>query len=344
MELNERKLAILQAVVDDYIMNAEPVGSRTIAKKYNVGISSATIRNEMSDLEELGYLIQPHTSAGRIPSDKGYRLYVDNLMRVNELSEVQAREINRIYKKHLDKIETIIVNTAKIISDLTKYTSLVLAPQLNNVMIKNIEIIQVASRRALLIIVTNAGIIKDVIIKLPSGITREELHKISRLLTSKFRGKTVSEVDISVLGELKNELARYKDILNNIVDNINKCANSPDYNDIYLDGATNIFNFPEYNDVLKAKGFLSIFEEKSLLIDLLTMPSNLDLEISIGQENEYEEMHDCSVIKATYKIGDKKIGTIGVIGPTRMQYANVITLINFIKNNLSDMLTNMVLK
>ncbi|MGI6112897.1 MAG: heat-inducible transcriptional repressor HrcA [Mahellales bacterium] len=341
MQLGERKLKILQAIIDDYINTAEPVGSRTIAKKYGIGISSATIRNEMSDLEEMGYLEQPHTSAGRIPSDKAYRLYVDKLMKATAPSKEQMAAIKEYYEKKLEETEKVIIQTAKVLSDLTNYTSLVLSPQLNKVVIRRIQLVAIDKGLALVVVVTSAGIVKDSIIRIPETVEPGDLEKISNMLTEKLNGHTIMESGLVLSQAMKSEFIVQRELVKRIADAINKSIFNPKYKDVYLWGATNIFNFPEYHDIVKAKTFLSILEEKPLLFDLMIRGIERDINITIGEENDVDEIKDCSIITATYKINDKTIGTIGIIGPTRMPYSNIISVIEHVEKKLSGILTEM---
>lgn len=339
MELNERKLAILQAVVEDYITTGEPVGSRTIARRYGLGLSSATIRNEMSDLEELGYLEQPHTSAGRVPSDKGYRLYVDRLMNTRALTRSEMERIKARYNQRLGAIEQIIMETARILADTTNYTSLVLAPRLNCVKIKHVELVPINSTMALIVIVTTAGIVKDSFVSIPSDLDEDTLHRISMALSERVNGRTVNELSGDMLNDLEHELLDGHRILNAVLDNIINSLSVLEARDLYMEGADNIFNFLEYNDVMKARAFLSILEDKKVPMELLANTMKNDICIIIGSENVYRELQDYSVITATYKLCDQIIGSIGVVGPKRMEYSHVLSTVRFLRNKLSDILT-----
>ncbi|NLY43435.1 MAG: heat-inducible transcription repressor HrcA [Clostridiaceae bacterium] len=341
MELGERKLLILQAIINDYIISAEPVGSRTVAKKYGMGISSATIRNEMADLEDMGYLEQPHTSAGRIPSNKAYRLYVDRLMKVKSLSVSEAKYIKEFYKKKTRQIEQLIFQTAKILSDITNYTSVVLTPQLNKVLIRRIQLVPLEPEYALLVIATNSGVLKDSIIPIPEGISPDYLNRISNMLTSVYKGKTFDEIDINTVLEMQNDIIKGRAFFNSLVDALTESITANEDKEVYLGGPTNIFNFPEYHDVLKAKAFLDLLEEKELLYKMLSKPEKNGVSIVIGEENEHEDLKECSIVTATYKIGDKVLGTMGIIGPTRMEYSRVVAVIDHMGKSLSNYLTRL---
>jgi len=341
VELGERKLQILQAIIDDYIVSAEPVGSRTIAKKYGMGISSATIRNEMADLEDMGYLEQPYTSAGRIPSDKAYRLYVDRLMKVKSLSVSEAKYIKEFYAKKTRQIEQIIFQTAKILSDITNYTSVVLTPQLNKVLIKHIQLVPLNSTCALLVIVTSSGIIKDAIVDIPEDISSEYLNRISNMLTSIYKGKSFDEIDTEAIYDMQRNIIKDRKFFNALVDALTESITSKEDREVYLGGTTNIFNFPEYHDVLKAKAFLDLLGEKEFLFKLFNKLENKGINVVIGQENEYKELKEYSIVTATYRIGDRVLGTMGIIGPTRMEYSRAISVMDYIGKSLSDYLTEL---
>ncbi|NLX71368.1 MAG: heat-inducible transcription repressor HrcA [Clostridiales bacterium] len=339
MQLGRRKLQILQAVIQDYISSGEPVGSRTIAKKYGMGISPATIRNEMSDLEEMGYLQQPHTSAGRIPSDKAYRLYVDKLMETRNLTPDEAQRIREICNQKTTEIEEIIEQVANILSDITNYTSVVLGPRLNKVLIRRIELIAIDRQYALLLVVTSAGIIKDTLIRIPDNIDAGYLERISNMLTKYYRDKTFADVNIKHATDLQKELMRQKEFIRNILDALTNSIANKRQSDIYLGGTANIFNFPEYQDIIKARDFLNLMENKDILYKLFSQYEEDDVVIVIGTENEYNEMQDCSVVMGTYSIGDKVLGSMGLIGPTRMEYSKVVSIMRHVGESVSNYLT-----
>ncbi|TDT51109.1 heat-inducible transcriptional repressor HrcA [Fonticella tunisiensis] len=337
MELGDRKKSILKAIITDYIETAEPVGSRTIAKKYEMGISSATIRNEMSDLEDLGYLEQPHTSSGRIPSDKGYRTYVNYLMQVNYPTNEEIELIKNYMKfATVYEVDKIIKRTIKLLSQITMYTSAVLTPSVNRSTVKSIQLIRVSARDVIAVVVTDTGIIKNVVIKLPKEVSTESIMRISNMLNSKLYGLTIEEIDLAVISSIQNEMRGYSEIFNAILPVIYDSLKANDC-DVYLEGATNIFNYPEYDDRDKAYNFLSMIENKDVLIEALSSGDD-NITITIGKENEIEEIKDCSIIKASYKVGGKTAGTIGVIGPTRMNYARVIGIIKCLTDILNDIL------
>jgi heat-inducible transcriptional repressor len=341
MKLDARKLKILQAIINDYIITAEPVGSRTVAKKYDLGVSSATIRNEMSDLEEMGYLEQPHTSAGRVPSDKGYRLYVDKLMKVRSLNDQEAEYIKELYKTKIMQLEQVIFNTAKVLSEITNYTSVALAPQLSKVTIRHIQLVPIDKEFALLVVVTSSGILKDTVIRVPDGIDGDFLNKVSNILNDKYRGKTFSEIDLKEVSKIKEVFARNQKFFNSLVDVLTHSLRAVQDKEVYLGGTANIFKLPEFQDIFKARSFLSLLEEKDLLYDVLASSQDDGVKVSIGAENPYDEFKECSIVTATYSLGDRVLGAIGIIGPTRMEYSRAVAVMDHMGKALSSYLTKL---
>lgn len=340
MEISGRKLAILKAIIDDYITTGIPVGSRTISKKPGMELSSATIRNEMADLEELGYLEQPHTSAGRIPSDAAYRLYVDRLMRVARLNPDETAKIKEYFNIKMSEIQEVIQKTADVLSETTSQISMILVPQIDKVEIKRIQLVKITDSRALLLIVTNSGLIKDIIITIPHNMQADSLDMISGMLTEKAYNKTLSEADLQALPEVKAMVFRHSEFMNGLLDAIHQSAQPQTGKSVVLGGAKNIFNFPEYKDIEKAKNFLQVLETREMLYDMLTKATKLEFSINIGRENEFDEMKDMSIVTATYKIGGKALGSFGVIGPTRMDYAKVLSILNHVGGSLNGILSN----
>ncbi|MTI66617.1 MAG: heat-inducible transcription repressor HrcA [Firmicutes bacterium] len=338
MGIDGRKLKILQAIIHNYITNAEPVGSRTISKKYDLGVSPATIRNEMSDLEELGFLVQPHTSAGRVPSDRAYRLYVDSLVNKKRIKLVQKRQIKTSLVDGINELEELIQNSAKVLSKLTNYTSLAIAPQLIESRLKHIQLVPIDETKLLMVLVTNSGIVKNTVFNIEKEISNSQLNLISNFLTKKLKGHRIDELGIELKKNLTKEIFELRDVIKDVMPMINKSIDDLEEIDLYSDGVTNIFNFPEYNDITKAKSFLSFLENKENVIDMLLRNKNQDIEITIGKENCYEEIKNCSLITATYRFNGKTIGKVGVIGPTRMAYAKVIPVVKSIAVNLNDIL------
>lgn len=339
MELDMRKMRILQAIIDDYILTATPVGSRTISKLPDISLSSATIRNEMSDLEEMGYLEQPHTSAGRIPSEKAYRLYVNSIMRQAHLTEAEKRYIKGCYSNTLDELDQVLRQTAWMLSSMSKYTSMVLEPTLRKVKVKRIQLVPVSDGKALAVVVTDLGATRDTIINVPRGIDYDQVERLSNILSAHFSGTTLQDASTVSIPELQAALHSQREFLDEALAALHKSLDTGP-GGVQLAGATNILNYPEYNDVEKARSFLATLETKEVLYKLLTEATDVEFSIKIGSENEDKDMWDCSVITATYKVGPST-GSLGVIGPVRMDYARVMALMRHIGKSVSEVLTSM---
>lgn len=338
MHLDDRKIKILQAIIKDYIDTAEPVGSRTLSKKYSLGVSPATIRNEMSDLEELGYLMQPHTSSGRIPSDKGYRLYVDNLMEIKAIADLQRNSIKKNLLKQFGEVEQLLQYSSKIISEITHYTSAVLTPQIKENRIKHIQLVPIDDKRIIAVIITDTGILKNLIIDVVEGLDYDQLQKVTNLLNKKLQGMTIKDVEGSLLNDLKEELYEFNSIIESVVPKLFSVLEGMEDVELFLSGTTNIFNFPEYNDILKAKNFLIMLEEKEIIRNLISATGDQGISISIGRENFYKEAQDCSLVTATYKVNGNIVGKLSVIGPTRMDYSNVVGALKQISQYINELL------
>lgn len=334
MDIDSRKIKILQAIIDDYISTAEPVGSRTIAKKYDLGISSATIRNEMADLEEMGYLEQLHTSSGRKPSNKGYRLYVDKLMLIPKLSvEEESLIKNKILNATMYEIDKIVKQATTLLSDLTKLTCIVRTPSVNKSSLKSLQLISIDPLNVLTVIITDTGLIKNSIIKLKKPVLSDDLIRINNLLNYRLKGLTIEDINLKVINIIKNDLGDNDEIFNAMIPELYETLNVED-NNVYLEGTTNIFNYPEYNDIDRAKQFLSLVDDEENIRKFLTTKGSIS--VKIGDENFVNGANDCSVISATYSYGGKPIGTIGVIGPTRIPYSKVISIISKVIVELND--------
>lgn len=342
MELGERKRKILQAIIDDYITTADPVGSRTIAKKHDLGLSSATIRNEMADLEEMGYLEQPHTSAGRIPSDLGYRLYVDHLMRRYKLTVAEVKKMQHALELRIQELDRLIQQYSNIVSQFTQYTTVVLPPQMKKSAIKHIQLVPIDTNNVLLIMVTDAGIVKNKTLKIYEQVSHDFLNSLSRILNDKLSGLTLEEINLPKIQEIQKEMRSNEGLLIPILNIISDIITDIDDMDVFLGGTTNIFNFPEYKDIERAKEFLSFLEQKKDLYKLLSsVKDNDNISIVIGRENEFMEMRDCSIIMSKYSIGKKIVGTIGIIGPTRMEYAKVVSSLEYLTWHLNHVLVQL---
>lgn len=331
--MDERKLHILQTIIDHYILTATPVGSRAISKQEGIGVSSATIRNEMSDLEEMGYLEQPHTSAGRIPSQKAYRLYVDRLMRLRPLSQVDEEIIARRIGEQLDGLEELTGHTVKVLSELTRLPSIVKAPELDDVTIRHVQIVPVATGRALAVIVTEAATVHDAMMQVPSSYGTAELERASRILTARLEGHTLREAVIVLEEEMQGEFAEYRHFNSQLGTRLDESIQKKK-GQIALGGTANLFMYPEFSDVQSAQHMLSVFETQETLYQLLEKSEPMALSIRIGSENSIVEMKGSSVVTASYQIGGTT-GSFGVIGPTRMDYAHIVAVMNTMAESLS---------
>lgn len=338
MRLDDRKWMILQAIIDDYIMTAVPVGSRTLSRKEGMGVSPATIRNEMSDLEELGYLDQPHTSAGRVPSMKAYRLYVDQLLRGNPLTAQETARIQQHLNHRTAQLEQVIRRAAHALSDMTQYTALVVAPQMHTMRIVRVQIVQVTPQSALLVVVTDAGMIKDSVIRIPEGLESDHLYAISQMLTEQLTGLTLSEMR-QKFSEIFKDLKEHRRLLASVLDAMEYRMAESETGEMVVDGGVNLLHYPEYADVEKARNFLSVLQAKDKLYPMLRKAGGVEFSIRIGPENDLPELSECSLVTATYKMQSGVNGTLGIIGPTRMNYGRVISVLEYISKAMSDILS-----
>lgn len=339
MDMDVRKIKILQAIINDYIHNAEPLGSRTIAKKYDLGISSATIRNEMADLEEMGYLEHTHTSSGRKPSDKGYRLYVDRLMHSHKLTQEEEMLIKaNLIDSALFEVDKIIRQASVLLSELTKLTCIIKTPTVKKSYIKTIQLMNIDTNSILSVIVTDNGYVKNNFIRTIKPIDNEMLIKYNNLLNSRVRNLTIEEINLEVINNMKQDLYGHEEIFNAIIPVLYETLNSADNSEVYMEGETNILQYPEYKDIDRAREFLTFLSKKDNVKGLLTTSEHIS--IIIGEENFIPETKDCSIISKVYTIGDKPVGSIALIGPTRMQYSKVISILNKVIKEINDNLSH----
>ena len=340
MSIDDRKIKILQAIINDYIRTGDPVGSRTISKNYNLGIGSATIRNEMADLEDMGYLEQPHASAGRIPSSKGYRLYVDKLMDSQRLTVEEDLKIKQyIIDSAMLEVDKIVRQTSALLSELTKLTCVIESPSVKKSFVKSIQLIKVDEYNLVSVFLTDTGLIKNHMIKLKNGVPQiETLMRINQVINNRLVNLSIEEINLEVINNLKKDLGAYEEIFNAILPVLYDTLNVTDSSEVFMEGTTNIFNYAEYNDIDKAKEILSLFNDKESLMDLFNPRENIT--ISIGDENYRKQAQDCSIISAEYSFRDRPIGKIGLIGPRRINYSKVITIMAEVIKELNNMLSN----
>lgn len=342
MKLTSRQRKILGIIIKDFINKAEPVSSRTIAKNYNLGISAATVRNEMSDLEEMGYLEQPHTSAGRIPTQKGYRFYVDQLMPIKSLTQKERDYIDTGYHQALDEIDNIVQQTAKIISHIIPYTSMVSHPHMKTNKYIHGYLVSLDGFRVLLVLITELGTIEKKILEFPFGIQEKKLDEISVLLNKYFKGMSLKKIECYLISILEQEIVERQAaiIMKKIMKGIEENSFSPEK--IYLGGAANILDIPEFKDRGKVKKIIEFLEEEHLMSCLLDKEQNNKVIISIGSENESLPIKDCSLVTATYHLNGQLIGKIGVLGPTRMEYDKVVAVVDYISTNIENIFKNIL--
>lgn len=332
--MDERKIRILDAIIRDYVKTGEPVGSRTIAKKYDLGISSATIRNEMADLEELGYIENLHSSSGRIPSDLGYRLYVDQLMQIADLTEEEKFFIkNKLLTSALYELDKVVSEATRVLSELTNLACIVKTPSLKSSSIKQIQIMSVDKTTLLVVIITNNGLIKNNIIKVERIIDGEILSKLNNLINERLMNLSVEDIGLEVINNLKEDLRGHEDIFNALIPALYESLKKMESSKVYAEGTTNILNYPEYSDVEKAKEFFQFINNEENLRMILQEPiDNKPIKINIGVENNLIDAKEYSIITAVYGVENSTLGAIGVIGPRRMNYDKVVaTLNNLIK-------------
>ncbi|MBS3873507.1 MAG: heat-inducible transcription repressor HrcA [Firmicutes bacterium] len=328
--LDERKRQVLFAIVRDYIQTAEPVGSRTIARRYSFGIGAATIRNEMADLEELGYLEQPHTSAGRIPSDRGYRCYVDSLAELPELTAAEASLVKRHFSGRLRGQEIVLEAAARLLSSITNYTSIVIGPSPVQTKLKVMQVVPLNDHSAVLMIVADNGFVANEVIMLPPGISAEDLSEICRFITAKYRGYAIDRLHDFDFRTGAGDFALGASAFEQAMDSLIASLERHEGERVVLGGATNILNQREFKDVSKLREILKVLEMQEQVFKLVTTAAANPLSISIGAENALEAMRDCSLITASYTIAGEGVGHISILGPTRMEYPRVIALLNYV--------------
>ena len=333
--MDERKFRILQAIIDDYILTAEPVGSRTISKKYDMGLSSATIRNEMSDLEELGYLDQPHVSAGRVPSAKAYRLYVDQLLQSGRIPADTEEDVRRYFAGRMRQMEDVVDHAARVLSSLTNYTAVVLPPSAPEPRIRRLQLVPVSDRSALVVIVTDGGIVRDTVISVPEQLDADSLYAISRRLTAALAGRTLTEA-VRLMPDLIAQMRSSEQLITGIGEIFQDRMLHKRQTHMGIGGASNMLAYPEYSDMEKARNFLSLIETRDKLASIIAQDGSVSFTVRIGPETGVPEMADCSIVTAAYTSGGGRQGTIGVIGPTRMRYSRVLGVLSEMGRQLSE--------
>lgn len=342
MELSDRKKRILQAVIDEYMGTAEPVGSRAISKKNDLGLSSATIRNEMADLEEMGFLIQPHTSAGRVPSDTAYRFYVNTMLKRYQMSVETIQRLQKELQEKVSRLEVLIRKASVIASILTDYTTVITTPELNTAVIKRFELVELGPGSVMLIIVTNTGAVKNKIMNF-GELNERDIKGLSDILNNNLTGLTAHDITFEKIQLLHDKIqGRLKispKMLINIMNFVYSAVEEMDETDIFVSNTKSIFSYPEYNNVQEARKMLTFLEDKKNLKELVSNnDTDTGISIKIGSENEFEELSNSSLVTVNYSLNNKTVGKIGVIGPKRMDYAKVIASLNCISEHLDKIL------
>ena len=336
MELTERKLKILQAIISNYVRTAEPVGSRTLSRQFDMAMSPATIRNEMSDLEEMGYLTHPHTSAGRVPSDKAYRLYVNSMMDEVEISNEDKMIIRDTLKADIDEFDKTIERAAELLSEITNLASFAITPSKEEEVIKFVNLLPVDENQVILMIVTDSGKAQNTRLRLDCPYTEEQLQVLAKNITYDYRGRKLTEVlKGDIIDDFKTDLTAMNRLAESVMPNFMRTLEDMLDVHLYMDGLSNIFDLPEFGDLSRAKSFISLFDQKEKLTRRI-MDRDDGMMVTIGEENADEDLSDCSLITATYHVDGQYVGKIGVIGPTRMKYGEITSIVKYLTDNLSD--------
>ncbi len=338
MELQERKMKILQAIIRNYLETGEPVGSRTISKYTDLNLSSATIRNEMADLEEMGLIVQPHTSAGRIPTDEGYRIYVDDMLREKEK---EVEDMKSVLVEKEDKLENLLKQVAKLLAVNTQYASMISAPSVQRNKIKFIQLTQIDPEQVLAVIVIEGNLIRNTVIPVEGELSTETLLKLNMLLNTNLNGLSVEQINLGMIAAIKQEAGIHSEIVSKVIDAAAEAIRADEDLEIYTSGANNIFRYPELADQSKASQIISDFEEKqvlgSIVQETLADSNETGIQVYIGKEMPTQGMQDCSVVTATYELGEGMKGTVGIIGPKRMDYDKVVGVLKDIMHQLDDL-------
>ncbi|PLS01206.1 heat-inducible transcriptional repressor HrcA [Neobacillus cucumis] len=338
--LTDRQLLILQVIVDDFIRSAQPVGSRSLSKKEEISFSSATIRNEMADLEELGYIEKTHTSSGRVPSEKGYRYYVDHLLAPQALNQQDISIIQSIFAERIFEFETIIQKSAKILSELTNYTSIVLGPAVSINKLKKIQIIPLNKETAVAIFVTDTGHVENRTFSLPDMVDASDIEKTVNILNERLSGVPLEELNDKIYKEVAMLLRQHIHNYDFMLQTIAESFKMPLTEKLFFGGKTNMLSQPEFHDITKVRSLLMMIDQEDWISNLIRNEA-AGIHVKIGRENNISAMDNCSLITASYSVGVEKLGTIAILGPTRMEYSRVISLLQFLSRDLTNVLTKL---
>ena len=332
--LDDRKKKVLQAIVEEYINTAEPVSSNALTTNHGLDCSSATIRNEMADLEKAGYLDKTHTSSGRIPSEKGYRYYVDELLKDDDISLEEIKYISDKLETKVNEIEDLTKIAANTISEVTHYTTVSIGPKANSQIIEEIKFVLLGSRMMMAVILTDSGLVKETIIKFDEDVTEKQVETINYMFNKKLKGQPIETIDRPLEEYLYDEMTYSINVIKPIIEQIKRVLEEEN---IYLEGANKSFDLPEFNSLEVAKNFVNVLDTKELVTDMLDSGFADDIHVYIGEENQKEELKDFSVVTFKHKVNGKDLGTIGIIGPKRMDYSKVISVMKYINKKLKEL-------
>ncbi|RPF55579.1 heat-inducible transcriptional repressor HrcA [Aquisalibacillus elongatus] len=335
--LTDRQLQVLKVIVDDFVETAQPVGSRNIAKKEEITFSPATIRNDMADLEELGYLSKTHSSSGRVPSEKGYRYYVDNIMSPLKLSSREVNQIQHSFSERMMELERVMQNSAHILSELTKYTTLVLGPQVYETKLKQLQIVPINQQSAIAILITDTGHVEHRSFAIPADLEQSDLEKTVNILNERLSGVPIIYLDHLIKSEVKYLLQKYTNDFEKSYQLLNQALFTEQPTNLYVSGKTNILSQPEFADVDKIRSLFNIMESEEKMAPILKSEDE-GMHIYIGHENKIEAMNDCTLITATYSLGENQVGTIALLGPTRMDYAKAVSILDMWSGQMTNTL------
>lgn len=337
--LNERSRKILEAIIEDHIASAEPVGSRTITRRHGLGLSPATVRNVMSDLEEMGYLVAPHTSAGRIPTEKGYRFYIDSLLRIRALTAQQKERIRRYYRRRGLRADELLREAGRVLSNLSHYTGIVMAPPFTSSVFRHIEFVRLSQGRILAIFVAETGLVQNKVIETDEDLSAHDLEQMNNYLNRTFAGLSLSEVKARLVREMTRDKALYDQLLNRSMRLFQAALKEEQGREVFIEGFSRMLEQPEFSDLERMKRLFKAFEQKSLLVEFLDKcQRSQGVQIFIGSETDYRDIEGCSLITARYGNDGGTIGMLGVIGPTRMAYSQVIPIVDYTAELMSQLL------
>ncbi len=342
MKLDDRKKTILEAVVKDYVKTAEPIGSRAIVRKYNLGVSPATVRNEMADLEEMGFLEQPYTSAGRIPSEGGFRYYVDYMMVKDQLTREEENFLTQMLTEKIEDLTTVIQRTGNALAQFTNYASVVIAPPTSASELRHLQLVPIGQSQALVIMVTDIGNVIHKRIDIPESIRPEDLDAVSYLFNSNCQGMNMGEISRTVLGSLRRELLHRRQVIERALEAIEMAMDEMEDERVFITGAMNILNQPEFKDFDKLRKILVALEEHELIRSLLSETGLKEVRIKIGNENEAEEIKELSLVFTTYEAEGREKGRIGLIGPVRMEYWKASTSVEKVRDIVQDIINKLM--